>query len=152
MIVLVQSLFHTTWASLIEMDLEPNSLDWNGNKLEQELELEDMKRTSIYATTTVFAYCCLIFKKTILILSLYDPKNANGISWQNDFKKLVFCHIEKTFCKSSENNLIICTSEKLENQNQMSALASQLKISAFLTPTGSKSKTFLGHLCKQWSK
>ena len=43
MIVLVQSPFHTTWASLLEMDLEPNSLDWNGNKLEHELELEDMK-------------------------------------------------------------------------------------------------------------
>ena len=30
--VLFQSSFHTTWASLIfEMELEPNSLDWNGN-------------------------------------------------------------------------------------------------------------------------
>ena len=27
------------------MQLEPNSLDWNGNELEHELELEDMKRT-----------------------------------------------------------------------------------------------------------
>ena len=27
------------------MELEPNSLDWNGNELEHELELEDMKRT-----------------------------------------------------------------------------------------------------------
>ena len=44
MIVLVQSSFHTTWASLFEMELEPNSLDWNGNELEHELELEDMKR------------------------------------------------------------------------------------------------------------
>ena len=26
------------------MELEPNSLDWNGNELEHELELEDMKR------------------------------------------------------------------------------------------------------------
>ena len=43
-IVLVQSSFHTTWASLFEMELEPNSLDWNGNELEHELELEDMKR------------------------------------------------------------------------------------------------------------
>ena len=47
MIVLVQSIFHATWASLFEMELEPNSLDWNGNELEHEheLELEDMKRT-----------------------------------------------------------------------------------------------------------
>ena len=45
MIVLVQSSFHPTWASLFEMELEPNSLDWNGNELEHELELEDMKRT-----------------------------------------------------------------------------------------------------------
>ena len=44
MIVLVQSSFHTTWASLFEMELEPN---WNGNELEQELELEDMKRTLV---------------------------------------------------------------------------------------------------------
>ena len=27
------------------MVLEPNSLDWNGNELEHELELEDMKCT-----------------------------------------------------------------------------------------------------------
>ena len=45
MIVLVQSSFHTTWASLFEMELEPNSLDWIGNELEHELELEDMKHT-----------------------------------------------------------------------------------------------------------
>ena len=45
MIVLVQLSFHTTWASLFEMQLEPNSLDWNGNELEHELELEDMKHT-----------------------------------------------------------------------------------------------------------
>ena len=48
MIVLVQSSFHTTWASLFEMELEPNSLDWNGNELEHKLELEDMKRTFIF--------------------------------------------------------------------------------------------------------
>ena len=49
MIVLAQSSFHTTWASLFEMELEPNSLGWNGNELEQELELEleDMKCTYI---------------------------------------------------------------------------------------------------------
>ena len=45
MIVLVQSSFHTTWASLFEMEQELNSLDWNGNKLEHELELDDMKNT-----------------------------------------------------------------------------------------------------------
>ena len=45
--VLVQSSFHTNWASLFEMVLEPNSLDWNGNELEHELELEDMKRTNV---------------------------------------------------------------------------------------------------------
>ena len=43
--VLVQSSFHTTWASLFEMELEPNLLDWNVNELESELELEDMKLT-----------------------------------------------------------------------------------------------------------
>ena len=46
MMVLVQSSFHTTWASLFEMELEPNLLDWNVNELEHELELEDMKRTT----------------------------------------------------------------------------------------------------------
>ena len=46
-IVLVQPSFHTTWTSLFEMELEPNSLDWNGNELEHELEVEDMKRTLI---------------------------------------------------------------------------------------------------------
>ena len=45
MMVLVQSSFHTTWASLFEMKLELNLLDWNVNELERELELEDMKRT-----------------------------------------------------------------------------------------------------------
>ena len=44
---LVQSSFHTTWASPFEMELELNSLDWNVNELEHELELEDMKRTII---------------------------------------------------------------------------------------------------------
>ena len=43
--VLAQSSFQTIWASLFEMALEPTSLDWNGNKLEHKLELEDMKRT-----------------------------------------------------------------------------------------------------------
>ena len=49
--VLVQSSFHTTWASLFEMELELNSLDWNGNELEHELELEDMKHTQTMPET-----------------------------------------------------------------------------------------------------
>ena len=44
MMVLVPSSFYT-WASLFEMGLEPNLLDWNVNELERKLELEDMKRT-----------------------------------------------------------------------------------------------------------
>ena len=44
--ILVQVSFHTTLASLFEMELEPNLLDWNVNELERELELEDMKRTN----------------------------------------------------------------------------------------------------------
>ena len=46
--MIVQILVHTTWASLFEKELEPDSLDWNWNKLEHELELEDMKRTCMY--------------------------------------------------------------------------------------------------------
>ena len=45
--VLVQLSFHTTLASLFELELEPNSLDWNGNELEHMLELEDMKRAQL---------------------------------------------------------------------------------------------------------
>ena len=45
MMVLVQSSFHTTWASLFEIELGPNILDWNVNELQREQELEDMKRT-----------------------------------------------------------------------------------------------------------
>ena len=52
MMVLVQSSFHTTWASLFEIELGPNILDWNVNELECELELEDMKRTLISAQTS----------------------------------------------------------------------------------------------------
>ena len=51
--VLVQSSFHSTWASLFETELEPNSLDWNGNELEHELELEDMKRTIVNVVLSV---------------------------------------------------------------------------------------------------
>ena len=44
-LALVQSSFHTTKASLVEMELELNSLDWNVNELKHKLELEDMKPT-----------------------------------------------------------------------------------------------------------
>ena len=44
MIILVQSSFHTTQANLIWNEARTNSLDWNGNELEHELELETMKR------------------------------------------------------------------------------------------------------------
>ena len=37
------------------MELEQNSLDWNGYELENELEIEDMQRTTIYVTS---AQCC----------------------------------------------------------------------------------------------
>ena len=47
MMVLVQSSFHTNWASLFEMELEPNLVDWNVNELERQLELEGMKRTQV---------------------------------------------------------------------------------------------------------
>ena len=33
------------------MELEPNSLDWNGNELEHEVELKDMKCTIIFLLT-----------------------------------------------------------------------------------------------------
>ena len=56
--VLVQSSFHTTWAILFEMELEPKSLDWNGNKLEHKLELEDMKRTNFYIKRQSFFCIC----------------------------------------------------------------------------------------------
>ena len=36
------------------MELELNSLDWNLNELEQELELEDMKPTSSYLIKPFF--------------------------------------------------------------------------------------------------
>ena len=38
------------------MVLELNSLDWNGNELEHELELEDMKRTMVCVTKKWEAY------------------------------------------------------------------------------------------------
>ena len=45
MIIIFQLPFHTTLASLFEMELEPNTLDWNENELEHEHELDDLKRT-----------------------------------------------------------------------------------------------------------
>ena len=54
--ILVQSSFHTTWASLFEMELEPNLIDWNVNELERELELEDMKRIKDTAACAVYGH------------------------------------------------------------------------------------------------
>ena len=65
--VLVQSSFHTTWASLFEMELESNLLDWNVNELELELELEDMKRTYDYDFDK---------KNRIQSWSFYPPKKT----------------------------------------------------------------------------
>ena len=48
-----------TWASLFEMELEPNSLDWNGNELEHKHELEDMKRT--IKRFVLFPLCHLVW-------------------------------------------------------------------------------------------
>ena len=56
MIVLVQSSLHTTWGSLFEMELKPNSLDWNINELEHEHKLEDMKRTNITVQSTLYVF------------------------------------------------------------------------------------------------
>ena len=61
MIVLVQSSFHTNWASLFEMELEPNSLDWNGNELEHELELKDMKLTLELMKLTVICLIIILY-------------------------------------------------------------------------------------------
>ena len=58
MMVLVQSSFQTTWASLFEMELEPNLLEWNVNELESKLELEDMKRTHIYVVAKKMTRNC----------------------------------------------------------------------------------------------
>ena len=38
------------------MELELNLLDWNANELERELELEDMKHTSIKDTKSLFYF------------------------------------------------------------------------------------------------
>ena len=39
------------------MELEPNSLDWNGNELEHKLELEDMKRTTDFEMIPELTIC-----------------------------------------------------------------------------------------------
>ena len=36
------------------MELESNSIDWNGNELEHKLELEDMERTTAVAFANGF--------------------------------------------------------------------------------------------------
>ena len=74
MIVLVQSLFYTTWASLLEIDLEPNSLDWNGNELEHELELEDMKRTHVGTQSCIRDSFAVDSNLRIWSLGYYQPK------------------------------------------------------------------------------
>ena len=47
MMALAQSSFHTILASIFEMKLELNLLNWNVSGLEDDLELEDMKRSTI---------------------------------------------------------------------------------------------------------
>ena len=47
MMILLQSSFHATRASLFEMDVKPSSLDRNGNELEHEQELEFKKHTKM---------------------------------------------------------------------------------------------------------
>ena len=56
--ILVQSSFQTTWASLFEMELEPNLQEWNVNELESQLELEDMKCTHIYVVAKKMTRNC----------------------------------------------------------------------------------------------
>ena len=53
------------------MELELNSLDWNGNELEHELELEDMKRTRVW---------CVEKKSWKQGLRIARPR-LEGISW-----------------------------------------------------------------------
>ena len=75
--VLVQSSFHTTWASLFEMELETNSLDWDGNELEQELELEDMKRTLDYVIIVVFYFIFVSYISVILVIECFWRRVKN---------------------------------------------------------------------------
>ena len=66
MMVPVQSSFHTIWAILFKMELELESLDWNGNKLEHKVELEDMKNTKfVIPKDKVFS----VFVNSHLLLS-----------------------------------------------------------------------------------
>ena len=48
------------------MELELNSLDWNVNELEHELELEDMKRTTIMTAVWPFGQTKKIHGITII--------------------------------------------------------------------------------------
>jgi hypothetical protein len=48
MMILLQSSFHATRASLFEMDVKPSSLDRNGNELEHEQELEFKKHGQLF--------------------------------------------------------------------------------------------------------
>ena len=58
MMALVQSSFQTTWASLFEMEREPNRLEWNVHEVESKLELEDMKRTQTYVVAKKMTRSC----------------------------------------------------------------------------------------------
>ena len=69
MIVLVQSSFHTTWGILFEMELELNTLDQNGNELEHEIELEDMKRTAVCSNSD-YQEKYILIKKAIWHLAI----------------------------------------------------------------------------------
>ena len=63
------------------MDLEPNSLDGNGNKLEHELELEDMKRTPIYFRGNVS-----------LPLPEFSPIGQRGLPYSDLINKTPLCN------------------------------------------------------------
>ena len=79
---MVQSSFHTTWASLFEMVLEPNSLDWNGNELKHELELEDMNCTIESPTNSLIINSILHLFGVVLLL--FEIKNVReGLKKRN---------------------------------------------------------------------
>ena len=88
MIVLVQSSFHTTWANLFEMELELNSLvyfhlnlvDLNGNKLEHKLDLEDMKRTVVTISCTIFPV-----HFTLKVLIVFCLVQSKFLTWCVDY-------------------------------------------------------------------
>ena len=79
---MVQSSFHTTWASLFEMVLEPNSLDWNENELKHELELEDMNCTIESPTNSLIINSILHLFGVVLLL--FEIKNVReGLKKRN---------------------------------------------------------------------